>query len=144
MNLKDMAAQILSEGFNPETDPVSDFENLPDGQYDAILTDVQWRYNDKGTEWLNFAFELLNEGFQNRKYFGAIFFSNEKMLNQNVKRTFKYANLLGVELTVEDFDRPELDLVNAFKNGIGQQTTLTLKSSKSGFQNFELSEYVPF
>ena len=53
MSLRDIAAQILAEGFNPETDPVSDFDELPDGEYDAILTDVNWRTNDNGTEWLS-------------------------------------------------------------------------------------------
>ncbi|PWA08633.1 hypothetical protein DCC39_14435 [Pueribacillus theae] len=144
MNLKEMAAQILAEGFNPETDPVSDFDNLPDGEYDAMLTDVQWRTNDKGTEWLNFELEILNDGYENRKYFGGIFFSSEKMLNQNIKRTFKYAALLGVELTPDDLDQPELTLVEAFKHALGQQLTLTLKTSKSGFQNFDLSEFTPF
>jgi len=38
MNLKDMAKQILSEGFDPKTDAVGgDFEDLPDGLYDGIL-----------------------------------------------------------------------------------------------------------
>jgi len=62
MNLKDMAAEILNEGFNPKTDAVGDdFENMPDGLYDGILTDVGWRTNEKGTEWLAFQFEVLNE-----------------------------------------------------------------------------------
>lgn len=144
MNLKELAAEILNEGFNPETDPVSDFDNLPDGQYDAMLTDVQWRVNDKGTEWLSMEFEILNEGFENRKYFGMIFFSNERMQKFNIKRTMKYAAVLGVELGVEDFDRPESTLVQALQNGCGQQVTLTLKTNKNNFQNFEITEFVPF
>ncbi|MGG3987709.1 DUF669 domain-containing protein [Bacillus smithii] len=145
MNLKELAAEILNEGFNPETDPVSDFDNLPDGTYDAMLTDVQWRVNDKGTEWLSMEFEILNEGFENRKYFGAIFFSNERMLKLNIKRTMKYAAILGVELGIEDFDRPESTLIQALQNGCGQQVTLTLKTNKkSNFQNFEITEFIPF
>lgn len=145
MSLRDIAAQILAEGFNPETDPVSEFDELPDGEYDAILTDVNWRTNDNGTEWLSLEFEILNEGFEGRKYFGNIFFSNEKMLGLNIKRTMKYAFILGVELDADVFDAPETELVDAFKTALGNQVTLTLKTNKKGtFQNFEISEFTPF
>lgn len=144
MNLKEMAAQILQEGFNPETDSVNDFDNLPDGIYDALFTNVSWRTNDNGTEWLSLEFEILNEGYEGRKYFGNIFFSVEKMLQVNIKRTMKYAAILGVTLGPDDFADPEQNLVEAFKNGLGNQVELELKTSKKGFQNFELSDEVPF
>lgn len=144
MNLKEMAAQILQEGFNPETDNVNDFDNLPDGIYDALFTNVSWRTNDNGTEWLSLEFEILNEGYEGRKYFGNIFFSVEKMLQVNIKRTMKYAAILGVTLGPDDFADPEQNLVEAFKNGLGNQVELELKTSKKGFQNFELSDEVPF
>lgn len=144
MNLKEMAAKILEEGFNPETDPVNDFDNLPDGSYDALLTNVSWRTNDNGTEWLSLEFEIINEGFEGRKFFGNIFFSVEKMLQVNIKRTMKYATILGVDLSIDDFGDPETSLVEAFKNGLGNHVELTLKTSKSNFQNFDLSEAVPF
>jgi Protein of unknown function (DUF669) len=144
MNLKDLASQILNEGFNAKTDSVSDFEDLQDGIYDVVLMGAQWRANEKGTEWISFEFELLNEGFENRKYFGNIFFSNEKMMQLNLKRTMKYAAVLDVELTVEDFE-DTTDLVEAIKAGVGNQATLTLKSNKTGtFQNWELTEMTPF
>lgn len=144
MNLKEMAAQILQEGFNPETDSINDFDNLPDGIYDALLTNASWRTNDNGTEWLSLEFEILNEGFENRKYFGNIFFSVEKMLQVNIKRTMKYAAVLGITLDVEDFAEPETTLVEAFKSGLGNQVELELKTSKKGFQNFEVKDAVPF
>src|SRR5690606_32033578 len=119
LNLKEMAAEILSEGFNPQTDSVGgDYEELPDGLYDAILTDVSWRTNDKGTEWLSFEFEILNEGYDGRKYFGNIFFSNEKMLKLNLKRAMKTAAILDVDVTVEDFEDEEV-LVERLKEGVG-------------------------
>jgi hypothetical protein len=144
MNLKEMVAQILQEGFNPETDSVNDFDNLPDGIYDALFTNVSWRTNDNGSEWLSLEFEILNEGYEGRKYFGNIFFSVEKMLQVNIKRTMKYAAILGVTLGPDDFADPEQNLVEAFKNGLGNQVELELKTSKKGFQNFELSDGVPF
>jgi len=145
LNLKEMAAEILSEGFNPQTDSVGgDYEELPDGLYDAILTDVSWRTNDKGTEWLSFEFEILNEGYDGRKYFGNIFFSNEKMLKLNLKRAMKTAAILDVDVTVEDFEDEEV-LVERLKEGVGNQCMIELKTNKKGtFQNWEAKEDVPF
>lgn len=146
LNLKELAAEIVSEGFDPKTDQVGgDFENLPDGLYDAILTDVKWQGpNEKGTEWLSFEFELLNEGYENRKYFGNIFFSNEKMMKLNIKRAMKTASILGVDLTLEDFEDEEI-LVEALKDGIGNQCMIELKSNKKGtFQNWEAMDDAPF
>lgn len=144
-NLKELASQVLAEGFNPRTDAVSgDFEDLPDGLYDAILTNVSWRRNDKGTEWLSFEFEILNEGYENRRYFGNIFFSNEKMMQLNLKRAMKTAAVLDIDLGVEDFEDPET-LVSTLQQGIGNQCMIELKTNKKGtFQNWEALEDAPF
>lgn len=74
MDLKAMAASILADGFDPASSPVSDFENLPEGTYDAIFNNVEWKTSDSGWEWLSVQFEILNEGFEGRKYFGIISF----------------------------------------------------------------------
>lgn len=145
MNLKALAEEIINEGFDPKTDPVNgDFEDLPDGLYDGILLDVSWRTNAKGTEWLSFEFEILNEGYEGRKYFGNIFFSNEKMLQLNLKRAMKTAAVLDVDLTVEDFEDTNT-LVETLKQGVGNQCMLELKTNKKGtFQNWEAIEEAPF
>src|SRR5690625_4592871 len=132
LNLKELASQVLAEGFNPRTDAVGgDYEDLPDGLYDVILTNVSWRQNDKGTEWLSFEFEVMNEGYENRKYFGNIFFSNEKMMQLNLKRAMKTAAVLDVDLSVEDFEDSET-LVETLKQGIGNQCMVELKTNKKG------------
>ena len=140
-----MAQEILNEGFNPKTDAVGgDFENLPDGLYDGLMTDASWRVNEKGTEWLSFEFEIMNEGYEGRKYFAMIFFSNEKMMNLNLKRAMQTAAALDVELTAEDFGDTD-QLVEKVKEGIGAQVMIELKSNKKGtFQNFVIMEEAPF
>ncbi|MGM8215155.1 DUF669 domain-containing protein [Bacillaceae bacterium W0354] len=144
LNLKQIAQQVLSEGFDPKTDSVSDFDELSDGLYDVILTDVSWRANDKGTEWLSFEFEVLNEGFEGRKYFGNIFFSNEKMMELNLKRAMKTAAVLDIDLDIEDFEDEEA-LVAKLKEGLGTQCMVELKTNKKGnFQNWEAMEEAPF
>lgn len=144
MSLKELAQEILEQGFNPKTDPVSGDYEWPDGVYDGLLTNVSWRTNDKGTEWVSFEFEILNEGYEGRKYFGNIFFSNEKMLQLNIKKTMKTASVLDVELTAEDFE-DENTLVEKLKQGIGNECMIELKTNKKGtFQNWETIESAPF
>jgi len=148
MDLKAMAAQLLADGFDPATSPVSDFENLPDGVYDAIFTTAEWRTSDSGWEWLSVQFEILNEGFEGRKYFGMISFITESMIAMNMKLAMKTAHAVDVVLSPEDFIQPETDLVAAFQDGLGKEVGLKLtswknKAGKSG-QNFEVSEPLPF
>ncbi|HSH24752.1 MAG TPA: DUF669 domain-containing protein, partial [Massilibacterium sp.] len=131
------------------TSPVSDYENLPDGTYDALLENVEWRTSESGFEWLSLAFEILNEGYEGRKYFGMISFNNEKMVGLNIKRAMKTANAVGVELQPTDFESPEQNLVEAFEEGLGKEVELKLtswtskKTGKSG-QNFDVDVAVPF
>lgn len=143
-NLAALAAQLLAEGFDPATSPVSDFENLPDGIYDALLENVEWRVSDSGFEWLSLQFSILNDGFENRKFFGMISFGNEKMLGQNLKIAMKTAHAVGVDLPADAFDQPEIGLVEAFSDGLGREVELELtsyvskKTGKTG-QNFKAS-----
>lgn len=149
MDLQAMAASILADGFDPATSPVSDFENLPEGTYDAIFNNVEWRTSDSGWEWLSVQFEILNEGFEGRKYFGMISFITESMIGMNMKLAMKTGHAVGVAITPEDFVQPEVNLVAAFQNGLGKEVELKLtnwenkKNGKSG-QNFDVSEPLPF
>lgn len=145
-----MASQILADGFDPKTSPVSDFDNLPDGEYDAILENVEWRVSqEKDFEWLSLVFEVLNDGFEGRKYFGMISFNHEKMVGLNIKRAMKTAMAVGVELDPDVFDEPETALVEAFEDGLGTEVQLTLtgyvskKTGKPG-QNFDVEPAEPF
>lgn len=145
MNLKAMAAEIMEQGWDAKKDAVGgDYENLPDGEYDVILTDVSWRTNDSGTEWLSFEFELLNEGYENKKHFAPIFFSNEKMMQLNLKRAMKTGAVLDVDLEIDDFEDTDA-LVEKLKEGVGNQCSLELKTNKKGtFQNWEAKEDLGF
>lgn len=142
-NLAAMAQKLLAEGFDPKTSPVDDFEALPEGIYDVVLGEVAWRVNEKGTEWLQLNLEILNEGFENRKHFGMIFFT-EKMMERSLKQTMKCAAALDIDLDPSVFASPEVDLVDAFKEALGNQCEMEIKHSKSKngsvFVNFTLSE----
>lgn len=142
-NLAAMAQKLLAEGFDPKTSPVDDFEALPEGIYDVALSDVQWRVNEKGTEWLQLTLDILNEDFENRKHFGNIYYT-EKMMERALKQTMKCAVALDIELEPSVFGSPEVDLVDAFKEALGNQCEMEIKHSKSKngsvFVNFSLSE----
>lgn len=145
MSLMEAAQQILAEGFDRKKGAVSDYEDLPEGTYEALLENVEWKTSDNGYEWLSLQYEILSEGFEGRKYYGAIFFANEQFLNRNIKLAMRCAAAVGVELLPEDFATPEHDLVEAFQDGVGQEVDLTLtnwkskKTGKSG-QNFIADE----
>lgn len=145
MSLMDAAAQILAGGFDVKKGAVSDFENLPEGTYEALLENVEWRVKEEtGFEWLSLQFEILSEGFEGKKFFGMINYTNESFLNQNIKLTLRVGGAVGVEITAEDFDSPETSLVEAFQDGVGQEVDLTLtnytsKKGKTG-QNFIVDE----
>lgn len=141
----DAAAQILADGFDVKKGAVSDFEDLPEGTYEALLENVEWRTSDSGFEWLSLQYEILSEGFEGKKFFGMISFNNERFLNMNIKLALRVAGAVGVELSADDFETPETSLVEAFQNGLGMEVDLKLtnwenkKTGKSG-QNFIADE----
>lgn len=155
MNLKELAEQMLNEGFNPKETNVDDdgFDNLPDGIYDAILEDVQFRVSEKGTEWLSLTLTIINEGYENRKFF-ANYWLTEKQLERNIKKLWGHAaQVFNVELTPDDIANIETAVVEKLQEALGTQVELELKTSRwkdkatgemKEFQNFSLSPATPF
>lgn len=139
MSMAALAQKLLAEGFDPKTSPVDNFEKLPEGIYDVALSDAKWVVNEStGSERLQLDLEILNEGFENRKHLGMIFFT-EKMMERSLKQTMKCAAALDIELDPSVFGSPETDLVNAFKEVLGAQCEMEIKHQKnSDFVNFSL------
>ena len=155
MNLKELAQKMLNEGFDPNVTNVNEENNfdLPDGIYDAILEDVQFRVNDKGTEWISLTLTIINEGYENRKYF-ANYWLTEKQLEQNIKKLWGHAaQVFNVELTIDDIANIETAVVNKLQTALGTQVELELKTNRwkdkttgkmREFQNFKLAPATPF
>lgn len=155
MNLKELAQKMLNEGFDPNVTNVNEENNydLPDGIYDAILEDVQYRVNDKGTEWISLTLTIINEGYENRKYF-ANYWLTEKQLEQNIKKLWGHAaQVFNVELTIDDIANIETTVVEKLQTALGTQVELELKTNRwkdkttgemREFQNFKLSPGTPF
>jgi len=155
MNLKELAQKMLNEGFDPNVTNVNEENNfdLPDGIYDAILEDVQFRVNDKGTEWISLTLTIINEGYENRKYF-ANYWLTEKQLEQNIKKLWGHAaQVFNVELTIDDIANIETAVVDKLQTALGTQVELELKTNRwkdkttgkmREFQNFKLAPATPF
>src|SRR5699024_10464899 len=107
MSLMDMAAGILEEGWDAKKDSVSEYDNLPDGTYYAMLENAEWRVSDSGFEWLNLVFEITEGDQEGKKFFGMISFHNEQFQIRNIKLSMQTAVAVGVDLSPEDFAEPE-------------------------------------
>lgn len=143
--LAQMAQEIIASGFDAKSDSIDNYNGLPDGVYDAILAQAEWRTSDKGYEWLQLEFDILTAGFENRKFFGMHSFNNPDFLERNIKHVMQSAAALGLVFNPMMLMNPETELVNLFRTGIGQQVDLKLtswenkKTGKSG-QNFNIGE----
>lgn len=135
-NLLDLAQKTM-EGFNPATDSVSDFEKLPDGEYNCILENVKARANDKGTNWISFDFSIIAGDFENRKIFVNYFFT-EKTMERSIKGISKLAFEFGYELPIDAFTSYETlaDTLNAMA---GLQAIVKQTTSKNDFTNFKVT-----
>lgn len=141
--LAQMAQEIMNSGFNPQTDEVQAPRDLPDGVYDAVLSNVEWRNNDTGFEWLHLEFDILTPGFENRKYFAMHSFNNEAFLETNIKHVMQSASVLDVMFNPAMLMQPETQLTYAFRTALGKQVDLKLdgwENKKKGTkgQNFRI------
>lgn len=142
-NLLDVASEIFEKGFDPEKDPVTDFENLPDGVYEAVIEDLECRQSEKGTEWFSFKCDILSGDQAGRKFFANLFLT-EKTSKTSCKRMMKFAFLFGEELNLVDFGDTDIVVEKVKGVAIGKTVILTLKSgnpNKDGnvFQNWDFA-----
>jgi len=136
-DLLKIAGNVM-DNFNPETDSANDFENLPDGQYKGLLTEVKGRKNEKGTQWVGLQFEILDGDYKGRFIFVNYFFT-EKTAERSIKTIIKLIHNLGFEpLTVDAFKSVD-DLAEALQGLVGTEAAIKQATSKSGFTNYDVS-----
>lgn len=126
-------ASGIMEGFNPATDPVDNFENVADGEYNCLLEKVTYRENAKGTKWVSFDYSIIDGEEMGRHIFVNYFFS-EKMLETNIKKIIKVAFDFGYELPQDVFTSYEV-LADYLNQMAGNQATVKQTTSKNGFAN---------
>lgn len=126
------------ETFNPETDSASDFDNLPDGLYKVLITDVTSRTSEKGTKSVALKTEVISEAYNGRFIFVNYYFT-EKTTERSIKYILKLVNELGFEaLTVDAFKSIET-LAESLQALVGTEANVKQTTSKSGFTNQEVT-----
>lgn len=135
-DLLKIAGNVM-DNFNPETDSVSDYENLPDGKYDALVAEVGHRTSEKGTKSVFLKFEIAGGKFEGRNTWANFYFT-EKMAEVTIKRILKMVHDFGFELTIDAFKSVE-ELSENLQGLVGNEAEIVLKTSKSGYQNVEVN-----
>ena len=138
-DLLNIATKVM-EDFNPETDTVSDFEKLPDGDYNCLLEEVTANKNEKGTNWICFKFSVLDGDYINRLIFVNFFFT-EKTAERSVKGITKLAYDFGYDVPVEAFTSYET-LAETCNTMAGNQATVHQTTSKNDFTNYKVTPLV--
>lgn len=134
-NLMEIAAQTM-ETFNPETDPVDVYENLPDGEYLCVLEDVKNKVNDKGTQWISFRYTVLKGAYENKCLFVNYFFT-DKTVERSIKALKKVAYNFGYDLPITAFETLET-LAETLNAMAGNQAIVTQTTNKSGYSNYKV------
>ena len=136
VNLMGAAAEIFNKGFDPEKDPVSEFEQIADGTYKAIIDGFEFKEFSTGTQAFQFKVKILEEPYENRIHFANLFLT-EKGTATSIKTLLKHANRLNIELEPDDFADTDI-IVEKMQEAIEYECVLTLKTNKNDFQSFKL------
>jgi hypothetical protein len=97
--------------FDSETDLNSDFEAIPNGRYQAIITKIELRETKKKRDGLaqkgelfNVTFAILSDKYANRQVFGNYNMQNDNLQAEQIGRG-EFARLTvaaGVKLKIDD------------------------------------------
>lgn len=135
MDLLSIANETL-KGFDPATDQVDDFENLPDGEYNCLLEDVTNKKSEKtGSEWIGFKFSVLDGDYKGRYIFVNYFFT-EKTTSRSIKQISKLTHDFGYELPIDSFQSMET-LKETLTNLCGN-TAIVTQTTKNEFSNYKV------
>lgn len=138
MSLADIFKQLETIDFTTEK---KDF-SLKDGTYDGVIEKLEFRKNEKGTQWFSFTVNLIAE---NKKYFANLFLT-DKTVKWNLQKFRDIIKSLTAEtLVAEDFLN-EVALAQRLNDEVvGKEVTLVLETNKNGFQNFKFeTDEMPF
>ncbi len=136
IDLLSIANETL-KGFNPATDKVDDFENLPDGEYNCLLEDVANKKSEKtGNEWIGFKFNVL-DGEHAGRYIFVNYFFTEKTISRSIKQVTKLTHDFGYELPIDSFQSMEI-LTEALLNLCGNTATVK-QTTKNEYSNYKVT-----
>lgn len=135
-NLTEVAKKVMGS-FNPETDAVDNYENLPDGEYKCLLEDVTAKSNEKGTNWITLRFSVIEGEYENRNLFVNYFFT-EKTTERSIKSIMKLAYEFGYTIPVEAFTSLN-ELAESLNAMAGNTALVKQTTSKNDFTNYKVT-----
>ena len=137
MSLADIFKELETTDFTEKKD-----FGLKDGEYTGIIEKLEFRRNEKGTQWFSFTVNLIEK---NKKYFANLFLTDRTIRFNLQKFKTLVETLTNETLTAEDFIN-ETELANKLSEKLaGTEVTLVLKTNKNGFQNFKFeTDEMPF
>lgn len=132
MSLADIFRELEDTGWKEKDD-----YKVKDGEYYGVIEKLEFRKNEKGTQWFSFTVNLIAE---NKKYFANLFMT-DKTIRFNLQKFKTLVETLTNEtLTAEDFIN-EIELANKLSEKLaGIEVTLILETNKNGFQNFSMEK----
>ena len=99
-SLVEMAIEAM-KNFDPKTDPVDSFPEIPDGTYECIIEIIDYRVAQTGSDFIQATCEITEGDYINQKIFVKYFFT-EKTQDRSVQSIMTLLNKYGYEVEVAD------------------------------------------
>ena len=121
----------LNNIFMEVKDAEPEYENLPDGEYLAIVVGAEYKMSKSEKPMVQFQFKITEGDYKDKIHnkFCLLSGKDEAGLRANLNRYGTELKKYGLEVnSIQDsFDQ--------LKNTIGKEVKLTIKTSESGFTN---------
>lgn len=121
----------LNEIFMEVKDAEMEFENLPDGEYLAIVTGAEYKMSKTDKPMVQFSFKITEGDYKDKTHnkFCILSGNDEGQLRGNLNRYGTELKKYGLEVkSIQDsFDK--------LKKTIGRDVKLTIKTNDKGFTN---------
>ena len=121
----------LNNIFMEVKDAEPEYENLPDGEYLAIVVGAEYKMSKAEKPMVQFSFKITEGDYKDKTHnkFCLLSGKDEAGLRANLNRYGTELKKYGLEVnSIQDsFDQ--------LKNTIGREVKLTIKTSDSGFTN---------
>ena len=121
----------LNNIFMEVKDAEPEYENLPDGEYLAIVVGAEYKMSKSEKPMVQFQFKITEGDYKDKIHnkFGLLSGKDEAGLRANLNRYGTELKKYG--LVVSSIQ----DSFEQLKNTIGKEVKLTIKTSDSGFTN---------
>lgn len=131
MSIADIMAELEAQDWKAG-DKETDF-SVADGTYEGVIEGLEYKENEKGTQWFSFTVNLIAE---NKKYFANVYVSGKMAIHNLKKFTNIILNLTGEALTSMDYAN-EVALTQRLNDILVGKEVIIELTTKKDFQNFK-------